>query len=104
MTERDPTDLQGQIEDEEKRKARAKREEVLAADDLRWLMGTKRGRRMMWRDLEKAGVFNSPFDTNAMTMAFKAGNKQAATEKLADIMQYCPEKWEMMLRENANHD
>ena len=36
--------------------------------------GSKRGRRIVWRFLERAGVYRLSFNTNAMAMAFAEGN------------------------------
>ena len=50
--------------------ARAQRQE---ADDTAWLMSGKRGRRIVWRLLERAGVFHAVFTPDALGMAFTAG-------------------------------
>lgn len=93
----------GSIED---RKAeRAKREQLennVERDDFRWLMGSKRGRRIVWRLLEQAGVFRLSFNTNAMQMAFAEGNRNFGNRTLALIHAHCPELYPQLVRENVN--
>lgn len=98
----DPLDIRGQ--------ERAKAEKDLAdkvvreqeAADLKWLMGSKRGRRIVWRQLESAGVFRLSFNTNAMQMAFAEGNRNGGLRTLAQIHTLCPELYPVMVKENVN--
>lgn len=71
--------------------------------DLKWLMGSKRGRRIVWRQLERAGVFRLSFNTNAMQMAFAEGNRNEGLRMLAQIHALCPELYPVMVKE-ATHD
>ena len=96
----DPTDLEGQRiarEDEATRRRMAAEVEVL---DVKWLMGSKRGRRIVWRLLEQAGVFRISFDTNAMRMAFNEGNRQYGTRTLDLVHRTCAEMYTVMLKES----
>lgn len=72
------------------------------AADLKWLMGSKRGRRIVWRLLEQAGVFRLSFNTNAMAMAFAEGNRNFGNRTLSLIHAHCPEIYPAMVKENAN--
>jgi hypothetical protein len=97
--EHDPLDLSGQERTtanaaEEERQAREKE-----LNDLRWVMGTKQGRRFMWRLLSKAGLYQSSFNTNNAVMAFNEGNRNAGLQQLNDIMEACPERYNEMLTE-----
>ena len=70
MTDYDPTDIRQQ---ERAASEKAQRERVAQESedaDVRWLMSSKRGRRILWRLLEQSGVFRLSFNTNAMQMAF----------------------------------
>lgn len=95
-----PTDLHAQqmIRDEKRKldAARAKEKE----DDFRWLMGSKRGRRIVWGLLEEAGVFRLSFNTNAMSMSFAEGNRNAGLRTLMQIHTLCPELYPTMIKEN----
>lgn len=101
MSEFDPTDV--------RRHERAKAEQQLQADlvketeegDIRWLMGSKRGRRIIWRLLDQAGVFRLSFNTNAMQMAFAEGNRNYGLRTLAQVQTLCPELYTLMAKENA---
>jgi hypothetical protein len=70
--------------------------------DLKWLMGSRRGRRVVWRLLEQAGVFRSSFNPTAMVMAFNEGNRNYGVRTLSLIHEHCPEVYLIMLKENAN--
>jgi len=99
MNSYDPTDLRGQErsrEDDATRKRLANEVEEL---DLKWLMGSKRGRRIIWRLLEQAGVFRLSFDPNAMRMAFNEGNRNYGNRVLDLIHKTCPELYPVMVKE-----
>lgn len=103
MSNYDPTDIRSQ--------ERAKAEKELAAKlvkdteeaDFKWLMGSKRGRRIVWRQLDRAGVFRLSFNTNAMTMAFAEGNRNEGLRIIAMIHEQCPELYTVMVKEQV-HD
>lgn len=98
----DPTDLAA-TEAALAEKAEQQQRELDSEDaDLRWLMGSKRGRRIVWRQLELAGVFKLSFNTNAMQMAFAEGNRNAGLRTVALIHQICPELYPTMVKEAAN--
>lgn len=102
MSEYDPTDIQAQ---EDARKSED-RERKLSKDteesDFKWLMGQKRGRRIVWRLLDRAGVFRSVFNTNAMTMGFAEGQRNYGLHTIGLIHTLCPELYPVMVKENAN--
>lgn len=97
--EHDPLDLTGQ----ERTAAKTAEEERLQREreqnDLRWVMGSKQGRRFMHRRLEQAGVWKSSFNTNNAVMAFNEGYRNAGLELLSEIMEACPERYTEMLTE-----
>lgn len=65
-------------------------------------MGKARGRRIVWRLLEQAGVFRLSFNPNAMTMAFAEGNRNFGLGTLLKIHALCPELYPVMVTENSN--
>lgn len=65
-------------------------------------MGSKRGRRIVWRHLDKAGVFQTSFRTNALEMAHAEGWKDYARSLLAQVNALCPELYPVMVREQRN--
>lgn len=102
MSNYDPLDVRGQLDAKSDKDTRAK----LARDnddaDFKWLMGSKRGRRMIWRQLDRAGVFRLSFNPNAMQMAFAEGNRNEGLRTLASIHTQCPELYPVMIKENVN--
>lgn len=98
----DPIDVRAQEKskaDQEVRNRLAKENEEA---DLKWLMGSKRGRRVVWRLLDQSGVFRLSFNTNAMQMAFAEGNRNYGNRTLAMIHALCPELYPQMVKENTN--
>lgn len=98
----DPTDLRGQ----DRAAAEAERRDRLTREtedgDIKWLMASKRGRRIIWRLLDRAGVYRLSFNTNAMAMAFAEGNRNEGLRLMAQIHTLCPEIYSVMVKENAN--
>lgn len=101
MKHLDPLDISSQ----ERAKADADDRAQLAArveiDDMKWLMSNKRGRRFVWRLLDQAGVWRLSFNTNALTMAFAEGQRNAGLRLLAQITAECPERYSEMLKESS---
>lgn len=103
----DPTDIRGQERAREDTETRRKLERDTEESDLKWLMDSKRGRRIVWRLLEQSGVFRMTFNTNALQMAFAEGNRNAGNRLLAQVNQN-PAAYVLMMKEanerNANPD
>jgi hypothetical protein len=102
MNSYDPTDTRGQ--EQEKREAEARKHLVreLEIADVKWLMSSKRGRRIMWRLLDLSGPFRLSFDTNAMKMAFNEGNRNLGNQLFNEVMNLCPELYPVMVKEQRN--
>lgn len=101
MTEHDPTDIAEQERAASQRAAEYANNRATEGDDLKWLMGSKRGRRIVWRLLSQAGVFRLSFSTNAMQMAFNEGQRNFGNSTLALIHSQCPELYPVMVKENS---
>jgi len=99
MVTHDPTDPEALDERHTERKERTKLQALGEVEDLKWLMGSKRGRRIVWRLLDQAGVFRLSFNTNAMQMAFAEGNRNYGNRMLAQVNAHCPELFPVMLKE-----
>lgn len=95
----DPTDLSASRRGQARRDAIARRAAKSDDDDLRWLMGNARGRRFVWRLLDRAGVFRSTFSTNAMQMSFAEGMRNEGLRLIGQIHLLCPETYPVMLKE-----
>jgi hypothetical protein len=101
MTTPDPYDARDKqdAEAETRKRAAARADEI---DDFKWLMGSKRGRRQVWRALERAGVFRTAFSGDALSMAFAEGSKREGYYLIGQIHTSCPERYHEMVKENAN--
>jgi hypothetical protein len=95
----DPLDQDAQDKARKDRSARDKLADQTEVEDVKWLMGSKRGRRILWRVLERAGVFRLSFNTNSMTMAFAEGARNEGLRMLATIHSACPDLYPTMLKE-----
>ena len=73
-------------------------------DDLKWVMSNKRGRRFVAGLLERAGVFRTSFNTNALQMAFNEGNRNEGLRLIALLTAECPDRYAEMLKESAEND
>ena len=103
MSNYDPLDLRGQEKGAADKGMRDRLARENEEADLKWLMGSKRGRRILWRLLDHSGVFRLSFNTNAMAMAFAEGNRNFGNRLLAMIHALCPELYPTMVKENT-HD
>ena len=99
--EHDPLDLTGQQAAREERQDRTKLAAQVEGDDIKWLMSSKRGRRVVNRQLERAGVWQLSFNTNALTMAFAEGRRNEGLALLAAITAHCPDRYTEMLTERT---
>jgi len=99
MSNYDPLDLRGQERSQEEQKHLDDLDRVNEEADIKWLMSSKRGRRVVWRLLDQAGVFRLSFNTNALTMAFSEGNRNYGLRLLGLIHTLCPELYPTMLKE-----
>jgi hypothetical protein len=102
MSNYDPLDLRGQEKTKSEKEVREKLSRENEEADLKWLMGSKRGRRMIWRLLDQTGVFRLSFNTNAMQMAFAEGNRNYGNRTLSLIHTLCPELYPLMVKEQQD--
>jgi hypothetical protein len=94
-----PTDTASQEANREQVKLRNRLVAMSEVDDIKWLMGSKRGRRIVHRLLESAGVFRISFHTNALQMAFNEGNRNQGNALLALVTEHCPDRYAELLNE-----
>lgn len=74
---------------------------AIEINDLKKLMSMKEGRRFMWRLLSDSGVYRTSFATNGLQMAHLEGQRAIGLMKLAEIMDHCPEQFNVMTMEQA---
>jgi len=97
----DPLDLRSQERSKAERELRERLARENEESDIKWLMGNKRGRRIIWRLLDHAGVFRSSFNTNAMAMSFAEGHRNYGLRILSMIHSQCPELYPTMMKEQT---
>ncbi len=102
MSNYDPLDLRSQERSKSEQESRDRLARENEEDDLKWLMSSKRGRRIIWRLLGQSGVFRLSFNTNAVAMAFAEGNRNFGNRTITMINTICPELYPTMVKENAN--
>lgn len=102
VPEYDPQDIEAQQSAEANRRTARKLDQESEESDLKWLMGSRRGRRIVWRLLAQAGVFRSSFALNAVQMAFNEGNRNFGQHTLGLIHTHCPELYPVMVKEQSN--
>lgn len=97
------TDLLDREDVDERRKESARIAEINfieEVNDLKWLMKSRRGRRIIWSQLERAAVFRSSFNTEPLIMAKAEGFKEYGYYLLQMIHLYCPENYATMVEES----
>lgn len=100
MSHSDPFDIQSQERAIADNSDKAKLAHEIELDDLKWLMSNKRGRRFVFRLLERAGVWRISFNTNALTMAFNEGMRNDGLRLMAQITTHSAERYAEMLKES----
>lgn len=68
--------------------------------DLRWFMAQKQGRRLMWKWLERAGIYHTSFSTHSGEMSFKEGRRSFGLELTAELVANAPAEFDLMHVEN----
>lgn len=97
----DPTDLLAEADRDAERAKNADQEKEQEARDWQFLLGDARGRRVVWRLLEKAGVFRVSFVPDAMQLAFNEGNRNLGLMVQAKVIEHAPGAYLEMLKESA---
>ncbi len=104
MSEFDPTDIPAQDREQRDKETRDQLARETEDADLRWLMRHPQGRRIVWRMLDRAGVFRLSFDTEPLVMAFREGARNEGLRVLARIHELCPDRYPQMMREMTDDD
>lgn len=98
----DPIDIVGQSKQAEQSALQRKKEREGQIEDFKWLMGDQRGRRFIWRLLEKAGVYRSSFTGNSSTF-FNEGQRNMGLMVIGELHAICPELYVTMIKENSSN-
>lgn len=104
MATHDPFDLAAQQQAHADKADRAKLKERNDIEDLKWVMGSKRGRRFVHGVLERAGVWQLSFHTNALQMSFNEGRRNEGLALLGKLTVQCVDLYTLMLREHKDDE
>ena len=104
MGNHDPLDLDDQESERAKTDHARKLSLINEGEDFRWLMSNKRGRRIVWRWLEKTGVFRSSFNHSGSLTAFNEGSRNIGLMLIAQVHEFCPEQYLTMLQEQRKDE
>ncbi len=63
------------------------------------IMSTRTGRNYTWDQLACAHVFSTSFSPDPLQMAFSEGERNSGLRLLNDIIEWCPEQFIQMMRE-----
>ena len=69
-------------------------------EDLKWLMGHRQGRRIMWRVLGMTGLFRNPHIPGTNDVLFRCGEQNIGQMLNAEIHTICPEQYPVMVKEH----
>lgn len=93
-----------EIDEEKLREDNARKQRDLAQrdiDDIKFVMGSPQGRRVVWDVLESGRVFAAIPPMDALAMAFNEGQRNLALALFQRVMGHCPEQYLKMAAEAA---
>jgi len=99
MSELDPTDLVALEQAKRTEEDRAKTIQSQEVEDFKWLMSTKRGRRMVLRLLDETGVFRTSYDGATNQTMFNEGQRNVGLRYMAKLTEHTPEQFAAMITE-----
>ncbi|WP_442108700.1 hypothetical protein [Pseudomonas sp. NUPR-001] len=93
----DEDEISQQREEAERLKQRCRR------DDIQWLMGDQRGRRIAWKQLvdSRFESRSTLFDTHGGRQNYYLGMYEVGRQFSDEIRDLCPEQYLLMVRENT---
>jgi hypothetical protein len=100
----DPFDLRGQDRQRNEQEDKARLSRQTEREDIKWLMKGPRGRRIIWRLLERAGVFRLSYTGDAASTNFNEGMRNMGLGLMVLINSACPEQYALMMQEQKEHD
>jgi hypothetical protein len=80
-------------------KQKADNERRTFVEDIKWLMSSPRGRRLVWWLLSKSGVSRTSFNNSGSVMAFNEGQRNIGLMLQAEVLEASPDSYMTMLNE-----
>lgn len=98
MTEFDEEELR--IQNDRKKHDLEQREK----DDIKFVMDSEQGRRVVWGLLEKGQVFGTCFNVDPNITAFNEGQRNLALVLFQRVMTHCPDQYLTMASEASEQE
>ena len=98
MTDFDEEELR--IQNERKKHDLEQREK----DDIKFVMDSEQGRRVVWGLLEKGQVFGTCFSVDPNITAFNEGQRNLALVLFQRVMTHCPDQYLKMAAEASEQE
>lgn len=73
-------------------------------EDIRFVMGSEQGRRVVWSLLEKGQVFGACFNVDPSITAFNEGQRNLALALFQRVMAHCPDQYLKMAAEASEQE
>ncbi|MFH2815277.1 hypothetical protein ABK803_18535 [Enterobacter ludwigii] len=78
--------------------------ELREKDDIKFVMDSEQGRRVIWSLLEKGQVFGACFNVDPHITAFNEGQRNLALVLLQRVMTHCPDQYLKMAAEASEQE
>lgn len=95
MTDFDDDDITQKAEQAAKQEILAQRD----IEDIQFVMGSEKGRRVIWEVLKQGKVFAPCFSVDPQVTAFNEGQRNLALALFQRVMAHCPEQYLKMASE-----
>ncbi|HBQ8529989.1 TPA: hypothetical protein L9A88_001710 [Klebsiella pneumoniae] len=73
-------------------------------DDIKFVMDSEQGRRVVWGLLEKGQVFGTCFNVDPHITAFNEGQRNLALVLFQRVMTHCPDQYLKMAAEASEQE
>lgn len=98
----DPFELHDAEQLELKTKTAADNKRKQADEDLRFVLSSGQGRRVLYDIISGCGIYHSSFSTDALQMAFKEGRRNEGLKLITKIDAVSPGAYSKMIEEQRN--
>jgi len=88
------------VQNDRKKRDLAQRE----MDDIKFVMDSVQGRRVVWSVLEKGQVFGTCFNVEPHITAFNEGQRNLALALFQRVMAHCPDQYLKMAAEASEQE